>query len=234
MNAPYNITTGDKQYCREALVSSIKRYCPKTAYKSFFLLPSEEAHDAYLLQKHWPKAKIVCVERDPDIHTRANRKHPFHVENESVASFTLQQRNIRFDSAFLDYMGVADRDRMNEIAVFVNQYAADHFVLGLTFSMNARNKLEELSELVREYGVLTEEEEKAATFNKVWINGKVPSSAVEGVVWNTAENVMHMVCGFIDSHTRGFALEIIDCITYKARDRSSFMHFGILYIRRVS
>lgn len=234
MNAPFDTTVGMKQKCREDLVKAIKRYCPKGPNKDFLVLPSREAHDAYLLQKHWPKSIITGLEHDPSIFAYAKAKHrSFKIEHESVAGFVIQERNDQFDAAYLDYMGVADIHRCREIAMFVERYAKDQFVLGLTFCMNARVKIEEVGKLIRDYVALTEEEEKAATFDKVWVNGLVPSHAVKNVVWNTAANHSQLICGYIDAHTSGLLCHVINSYSYQARKKSSQMHFCLLYIERV-
>jgi hypothetical protein len=235
MSAPFDTANGEKQACREAFVRAVHEHIPRPA--DFFLLPSENAHDAVLIWEHWPNARIVGVEKDAYIFDRIRTEHRrLNIHNSSVGGYVRtmavnrdrELKPLRFDAAFLDYMGAAMPSDIADVCNFAAEMSAPRFILALTFAKSARGGGDTVERLIRTKAMLTEEEQYD-----------------EGARFNTAENLANAICQAIDrgqsikghAPTKAMAgelrrLDLLEARTYRARRNSSEMHFVILHIER--
>jgi hypothetical protein len=160
MNAPYATNTGPKQKCREAFIAAVRENIPQP--RNFFLLPSKDAHDAVLVHRNWPHARIVGVEKDTMIFDYIDRQHhniyPFKMTVHQYVSAFRYIPQPPFDAAFIDYTGTASLTNVADVCDFTAYLAAPTFILGLTFVKNARGKMSSVEGVIRDTIWLEEEE----------------------------------------------------------------------------
>ena len=221
MTVAYDITTGEKQNCRELLIKHVKENITDPA--NCFLLPGEFAHDAKLVQDNL-NCRISGVERDKRIFDKIEREFRWiHIENLSVQEYINKHTNagsVKFDFAFLDYLGEYNSDRQQEINGIIRHLMKPKSIIGLTFQKAARQIGKEArDEMV--YGNIPFEWTYADTD---------PTIEWEKEEANTPLNIAMVIQGKLLNILGDKNVDILEANEYKAREKSVPMFFILLRV----
>lgn len=227
---PWATATGDKQNCRMDFIAATRDHIPSP--RNFFILPSEDAHDATAIHNQWPSARIAGIEQDAKVFEHIEAKHlNVHIEHMTMRKYVdrmvLCPNGVEFDSAFLDYTGMLTRNRLHEVCKFVAFGTKPKSVVAITFQKSARSKYEQTRDLVAGMSWLEDDD----TDNVV---------IEDGTGWNKADYVADTVAAAIEQGFDGVPglrarlkrLDILQAREYQAHATSAAMYFIVLLIER--
>ena len=227
---PWSVVSGEKQNCRMDFIAATRDHIPNP--RNFFILPSEDAHDATAIHSQWPSARIAGIEQDTKVFEHIEAKHlNVHIEHMTMRKYVdrmaLYPNGVEFDSAFIDYTGMLTRQRLHEVCKFVAFGTKPKSVVALTFQKSARSKYEQVRDLVSDLSWLEDIDSDDVAIN-------------DGSGWNKAEYVADTVAGAIESGFDGVPaqrarlkrLDILQAREYQATTTSACMYFIVLLIER--
>jgi uncharacterized protein (DUF2132 family) len=224
MTQPWQTQEGEKQACRETLVEAIRTHLAKPA--DFFVLPSEDAHDVYMLKDAWPKSRIQGVERDPEVCRIIRERHTdVLVSRMTVTDYLRREREHPsgqlFDAAFLDYTGWLSHQNLQDVVQFACLLAKPKFILGLTFMKNARKARAEVEQTVLNHSCLDDDDLEAV-------------EDLGAANWNRPIYIADTVCAAIERAVGGDlqTLSILDAREYRAGEKSAEMFFAVILVER--
>jgi hypothetical protein len=207
MRKSFEIKKGPKQSCRELLCHHASNL--PTTPKRIFTLPGKEILCVKTFKKHFPKAQITGIERDPAIFEIICDKGVSCL-NANIRQY-VYSNNIptnHFDVVFLDYYSYLNEDVIQDIKAFLANRNIIHkgkpFVLGITLLKAIRGQVEEANQFMR---------------NNIY-NGHKQEVA------NTVQYVGDSLKNFISSEFLGLkSIKLVEAHDYKAIKTSSPMYF---------
>lgn len=219
----WNTVTGPKQECRETFISGIRDHI--TAPTDFFVLPSEDAHDANLIKGEWPISRIRGVERDKAIWSTIDAAH-LHVDtwNMDITEYVRRESSSPtrvFDAAFLDYTGWMSEGNLGDVATFAARLSKPKFMLAVTFQKNARRERDRVRDSVLKHSCLEDNDLRTVEDNDT---GE----------WNSSLYIADAICGAIEEKLpqQINRLEILHHRQYRALNGSAEMFFATILVER--
>lgn len=220
----WNIVTGPKQECREAFISGIRDHIARPT--DFFVLPSEDAHDAHLIKEEWPRSRIRGVEKEKAIWSVIDADH-LHVDTwhmdiaEYVRRETVDKPTRVFDASFLDYTGWMSEGNLRDVASFAARLSKPKFILAVTFQKSVRRERDRVRDSVLNHSCLEDYDLRAVE------DGDTGE-------WNNSLYIADAVCGAIEKRMpqQLSRLEILHHRQYRAKASTAEMFFATILIER--
>ena len=227
----WSATQGDKQKCRELLISSVREHIATPI--NCFLLPGEEAIDAKLIKQEF-NCRIIGVERD---YARCQKIEEstrgfMHIENTDIRDYIKVQdyknnhtkaKPTLFDFAFLDYLCGHDDNCQKEIEDFVKLLMKPTSILALTFNKASRKGREKFDSFVSHNTFLNWDHSLDA-----------PEDDWRKEDTNTPENIAAAIYGRLMEVVPYIHCDLLHAFEYQANPdtNSNYMHYIVIKIEK--
>jgi hypothetical protein len=119
MKKAFETRQGPKEWCRNRICTLAKEHLPKVS--KIFTLPSKEALCYTTFKKSFPKASVVCIERDRDICKQLWLKD-IDATHTTISEYAEERKRSEkhHDVCFLDYYSFLSEKVIKEIDVFTS------------------------------------------------------------------------------------------------------------------
>lgn len=154
MKRSFEIEYGDKQRCRDELINQSKKH--NINVKKILTLPGEQALCVKTFKKSYPKANIIGIERDEQIHRVITEEKGIDCLNCDIREYIHSQtiKSQHHDIVFLDYYSYLNLSVVRDLQAFIKNdnicHKGKEFILGITLSRNMRVKKDDSIDFMRE------------------------------------------------------------------------------------